>query len=303
MKKKFFFLVLLFFICSVSFAGRKQGYRLFIWNLSQNDIVFFSSINAIILNPNPNIKYNSITFNGNDYNCSGINISIFRDILTVERDNHRILGELPFGSVNYDTFEYFYKYLLFFNTDGSLVRRIDDISQEMEIEANGNCSITITETAPIGSVPLNYPAIPESYCTDSYYITNNTDELVYVVAPDYIGVPHPDAGTLEEGDSLFIPSGPLTNGLNFYRALYPGESFYLGKEAHPASSSLSAAECFNEYLPLIYLVTPEMNVLYRLENFENYEFSEADSAEGKKVFLELQEEMSVRHSEYDKVDF
>ena len=287
-----------------SYAGRREGNRLNLVNKNNEEILVFSRINAINLYTNE--RYDRIIHNNEEYKCSHIDVTMYKDILTIPANyNYFNMGELPWKSADYDTFSYFYSYFLFFNTNGSLIRRVDDISKELVIEITGNCSITITENEPIGSVPLNYPTIPEDYSTDSYYIKNNTDELVYVVAPDYIGVPHPEAGTLEEGETLFIPSQQVTNGLSFYRELYPGESFYLGKAAHPEGQEYikNASDGFNEYLSLIYLLTPEMNLLYRLENFENYEFTESEDSRGKKVVLELQEEMSVRHSEYFMADF
>lgn len=299
MKKRLILLILVITMF-LFLGGKREGPKVVLWNKSTSDFYLLSRLNGIQFQYEKG--YQKVNINNQHYFGKFPNHLFSAKI----ESNHGLeLGELIYDSTEYETFQFFYEYILLFSENGTLVSRIDDIYDAIVFQAKTYPSITISETTPISSVSLNYPTIPESYCTDSYYITNNTDELVYVVAPDYIGVPHPDAGTLEEGDSMFIPSGPLTNGLYFYRAIYPGESFYLGKEAHPDADEYSrpAAERFNEYLPLIYLVTPEMNVLYRLENFENYEFTETSDTDGKKVVLELQEEMSMRHSDYFMADF
>ena len=302
MKKKFFVLLLLMFLYSVSFAGRKDCPKIEIVNTTGKQILYLSEHNGNL----ERFMKMDITVNNEEYHYGYADSlwSINSGLFIVHSSDK--LCELPYTYANnFDAFKYCTDYLLIFSENGSLLRRIDSIVEILKIESPMCAALTITETTPITSVPLNYPAIPEDYSTDSYYIKNNTDELVYVVAPDYIGVPHPEAGILEEGESFFIPSQQVTNGLNFYRELYPGESFYLGKAAHPDGQEYSqtASEGFNEYLSLIYLLTPEMNLLYRLENFENYEFTESEDTGGKKVVLEIQEEMSVRHSEYFMADF
>ena len=299
--KKFFCILIFFFINLSLNAGRKEGPGIRLFNNTDKEIVFLSEHNGKNIRKATYRNHMEIIVNNEVHY-----FTVYDPLLYIECGRYPLspeysteIFELPYYEKDFDACRYISDYFLIFSKGGNLLKRIDDIVENLEIVNSGNALLTVNETAPIASVPLNYPAIPEDYQTDSYYIKNNTDELVYVVAPDYIGVPHPDAGTLEEDESIFIPSQQVTNGLSFYRELYPGESFYLGKAAHPKGQKYaqSASEGFNEYLPLIYLVTPEMNVLYRLENFENYEFTETSDTDGKKIELELQEEMSMRHTD------